>query len=141
MLSKRRSVASPKGRDFTTYIDEGSEIDGKFSFTGSVLVNGRLHGEIVARDNLIIGEKAVLHANIHGEYVQIHGEVTGSVNASTRLELMGNARVHGDVLAPVVIIEEGALLEGQCHMTSERPHEPTPAVAREYNVVPLKQPR
>lgn len=143
MLWKRRSVALPKGRDYTTYIDEGSEIEGKFSFSGSVLVNGHLHGEIISRDSLIVGEKAVVNASIQGDVVLISGEVVGAVSASTRLELLGNARVHGDVVAPVVIIEEGALLEGHCRMTHGRRPDSTPTPARDFTVVPLKreQPR
>ncbi|MBA3646584.1 MAG: polymer-forming cytoskeletal protein, partial [Gemmatimonadaceae bacterium] len=42
-----------------TVIAEGSEVEGKFTFTGTATVNGRLRGEIISNDSLIVGEKGV----------------------------------------------------------------------------------
>lgn len=119
----------------TTYIEEGSEIDGKMTFTGTVVLNGRLRGEIVSNDNLVIGEKGVVNANIRAGVVQISGEVVGNVVASDRVELKEKCRVYGDVSAPVVIIAEGALFEGQCAMTKGRPPEATQAPVRDLALV------
>ncbi|CAN5713790.1 hypothetical protein BH23GEM1_BH23GEM1_03550 [soil metagenome] len=123
----------------TTFIEEGSEIDGKFTFTGTVVLNGRLRGEIVSNDNLVIGEKGVVNANIRAGVVQISGEVVGDVVASARVELREKCRVYGDVSAPVVIIAEGALFEGQCRMTKGRPADAAQPAVRDLSVVPLKQ--
>jgi cytoskeletal protein CcmA (bactofilin family) len=119
----------------TTYIEEGSEIDGKMTFTGTVVLNGRLRGEIVSNDNLIIGEKGVVNANIRAGVVQISGEVVGNVVASDRVELKEKCRVYGDVSAPVVIIAEGALFEGQCTMTKGRPPETAQPPVRDLSLV------
>jgi cytoskeletal protein CcmA (bactofilin family) len=124
-----------KDAGHTTYIEEGSEIDGKMTFTGTVVLNGRLRGEIVSNDNLVIGEKGVVNANIRAGVVQISGEVVGNVIASDRVELKEKCRVYGDVSAPVVIIAEGALFEGQCTMTKGRPAEVTPAPVRDLSLV------
>ena len=121
-----------------TVIAEGSEVEGKFTFTGTATVNGRLRGEIISNDSLIVGEKGVVNASIHAGIVHISGEVVGDVNASERLELHDRCRVYGDVEAPIVIIEEGALLEGQCRMGRSRPAEPQP-LSRDPSVVPLKR--
>ncbi|MEO7647656.1 MAG: polymer-forming cytoskeletal protein [Gemmatimonadaceae bacterium] len=128
-----------KDGEHTTYIEEGSEIDGKFTFTGTVVLNGRLRGEIVSNDNLIIGEKGVVNANIRAGVVQISGEVVGDVVASDRVELRETCRVYGDVSAPVVIIAEGALFEGQCRMTKGRPAEASQPPVRDLSLVPIKQ--
>lgn len=119
----------------TTYIEEGSEIDGKMTFAGTVVLNGRLRGEIASNDNLIIGEKGVVTANIRAGIVQIAGEVVGNVVASDRVELKERCRVYGDVSAPVVIIAEGALFEGQCTMAKGRPPEVTQAPVRDLSLV------
>ena len=124
-----------KDAGHTTYIEEGSEIDGKMTFTGTVVLNGRLRGEIVSNDNLVIGEKGVVNANIRAGVVQISGEVVGNVIASDRVELKEKCRVYGDVSAPVVIIAEGALFEGQCTMTKGRPAEVTQAPVRDLSLV------
>ena len=63
----------------------------------------------------------------------VHGQVIGDVTASERVELKGTARVIGDVEAPVIAMEAGAVLDGQCRMTKEQPAEAPLA-----NVVPIK---
>src|SRR6185369_12294817 len=130
-----------KRGEYTTYLDEGSSIEGKFSFSGSVLLNGKLHGEIVSNDTLIVGDKGVVNANIRAGFVQISGSVTGNVFATERVELCANSRVYGDVDAPVVIIEDGAIFEGHCRMTKVRPADAALTPSRDASVVPLKAPR
>jgi cytoskeletal protein CcmA (bactofilin family) len=119
-----RSRKSPLGANgVTAFIDEGSEIEGKYTFSGVALVNGKFKGEIISSDTLIIGEKAVINATIRAGAVVISGEVVGGVLASERVEMKPSARVFGDVEAPVVVIEEGVLFEGHCRMTKGRPAE------------------
>ena len=139
MLWNKSGKASAKASDLTAFIDEGSEIEGKYTFSGTVMLNGRFRGEIVSNDSLIVGEKGVVNASIRAGVVMISGEVVGNVNASERVELRGNARVYGDVEAPVVVIEEGVLFEGHCRMTKARPVEVAQPPAREFSVVPLKR--
>jgi len=139
MLWNKSGKASAKASDLTAFIDEGSEIEGKYTFSGTVMLNGRFRGEIVSNDSLIVGEKGVVNASIRAGVVLINGEVVGNVNASERVELRGNARVYGDVEAPVVVIEEGVLFEGHCRMTKARPVEVAQPPAREFSVVPLKR--
>jgi cytoskeletal protein CcmA (bactofilin family) len=135
-----KSVKPAKDRDFTTLINDGTEIEGKVSFTGTVLLNGRVRGEIVSNDVLVVGERGAVNASIRASVVEISGEVVGNISASERIELHANCRVYGDIEAPVVVIDEGALLEGQCRMTKGRPKEvATISSTRDSSVVPLKR--
>ena len=114
-----------KSADLSAYIDEGSEIEGKYRFSGILMLNGKFSGEIQTADTLIIGEKGVVNAIVRAGTVIVSGEVVGNVNATERVELRGTARVFGDVEAPVVIVEEGVLFEGHCRMNKGRPEAPT----------------
>jgi cytoskeletal protein CcmA (bactofilin family) len=121
MFSKRNDKQAPvRTNDLSAFIDEGSEIEGKYTFSGTVMLNGRFKGEIISNDTLIIGEKAVIHASVRAGTVLISGEVVGNVLANDRVELRGTARVFGDVQAPSIIVEEGVVFEGHCRMT--KPH-------------------
>ncbi|MFQ5847990.1 MAG: polymer-forming cytoskeletal protein [Candidatus Methylomirabilales bacterium] len=135
MLWKSTRKPSSKHSGIMAFIDERSKIEGKYTFTGTgtVLLNGTLQGEVVTTDTLIVGEKAVINATIRAESVVIMGEVVGNVQANARVELKGSARVFGDLEAPVVVLEEGVLFEGQCHMAATRPDE----AARDSSVVPF----
>src|SRR5437773_2466819 len=134
----RNVKASPKSGDLTAFIDEGSQIEGKYTFDGTVMMNGHFSGEIHTKDTLIVGEKGVVNASIRAGTVVISGEVVGNVLASQRVELRGTARVFGDVEAPVVVVEEGVLFEGHCKMTKGRPAEV--ASGREHSVLHLRRP-
>src|SRR5437870_13819321 len=119
----RNVKASPKSGDLTAFIDEGSQIEGKYTFDGTVMLNGHFSGEIHTNDTLIIGEKGVVNASIRAGAVVISGEVVGNVLASERVELRGSARVFGDVEAPVGEGEEGVQFEGHRTMTESKPAE------------------
>jgi cytoskeletal protein CcmA (bactofilin family) len=139
VFKQKSSSVAPKKGEYSTVIDEGTQIEGKFSFTGAAMLNGRLQGEIVSNDTLVVGDKGIVNATIHAGYVQISGEVVGNVTASERVELCANSRVYGDVDAPVVIIEDGAVFEGHCRMHKPRVSDAVLPTAREAAVVPIKR--
>ena len=133
-----KAAVAVKNSDLSAFIDEASEIEGKYTFSGTVMINGKFKGEIVSNDTLIVGEKGVINASIRAGIVLISGEVVGNVLASERVELRGTARVFGDVEAPVIVVEEGVLFEGHCRMTKARPADAEP-VPRDLSVVALKR--
>jgi cytoskeletal protein CcmA (bactofilin family) len=141
MLWKKNGKAAPKGSDLTAYIDEASEIEGKYTFSGTVMLNGKFTGEISSNDTLIIGDKGVINANIRAGVVLVSGEVVGNILGIERVELRGSARVFGDVEAPVVVVEEGVLFEGHCRMTKSRPSDQPAVVSpqRDLSIVSLKR--
>lgn len=130
-----------RNSDLSAFIDEASEIEGKYTFSGTVMLNGKFKGEISSNDTLIIGEKGVIHASIHAGVVLISGEVVGNVRATERVELRGTARVIGDVEAPVVIVEEGVVFQGHCRMTTQPPAETQPAASsrRDFSLLPFQR--
>jgi cytoskeletal protein CcmA (bactofilin family) len=138
---KKAGKAAAKGNsDLSAYIDEASEIEGKYTFSGTVMLNGKFSGEITSKDTLIIGEKGVINASIRAGIVLVNGEVTGNILGGERVELRGTARVFGDVEAPVIVVEEGVLFQGHCRMTKGQTPETVPtSPPRDLSVVALKR--
>jgi cytoskeletal protein CcmA (bactofilin family) len=135
----RKKKAATKA-DLSAYIDESSEIDGKYTFSGTVMLNGKFTGEISSSDTLIIGEKGVVNASVHAGVVLVNGEVRGNILGGERVELRGSAKVYGDVEAPVVVVEEGVLFEGHCRMTKGSGADTsTLGPQRDLSVVALKR--
>jgi cytoskeletal protein CcmA (bactofilin family) len=126
---KNGGKAAGKGSDLSAYIDEASQIEGKYTFSGTVMLNGRFTGEIVSDDTLIIGEKGVVQANIRAGVVLVSGEVTGNITGGQRVELRGSARVFGDVEAPVIVVDEGVLFDGHCRMAKGKSQDAPVVVA------------
>jgi cytoskeletal protein CcmA (bactofilin family) len=136
-MFRRRGKGARRG-DLTAFIDEGSEMEGRYTFRGTVMLNGRFKGEISSNDTLVIGEKAVVHADVRAGRVLVSGEVTGNLRANERVELKRTARVYGDVEAPVVVVEEGVLFEGHCRMAKPSPVAEVPPT-RDVAVLPFKR--
>ena len=74
-----------------------------------------------------------MHATVRGVTIVVRGEVVGNVTATARVELKAGARVTGDIVAPVIVVEEGAVFDGRCRMAT-----PEAAEAAVAKVVPLK---
>ena len=136
MFSRRRKATGRGG--LTAFIDEGSEIEGTYTGSGVVMLNGKFKGEIASTDTLIIGDKAVINADLRAGRVLISGEVVGNVRATERVELKRTARVLGDIEAPILVVEEGVFFEGYCRMTRVAQTAEAPA-PRDVSVIPLKR--
>ena len=100
----------------SAFLGKGTRIVGKLTFEGSVRIEGQIEGEITAEDGLTIGEGAVVKAKINGTTIVVHGQVTGDIAARTRLELRAPSKVMGNISTPNLVIQEGAVFEGQCAM-------------------------
>ena len=134
-------LADLEGGRESAVLGKGTRISGKLSFEGAARIDGHVEGEISATGTLVIGEAALVNAQISGSSIVIHGKVTGDLTASKRLEIRAPGRLYGNVTTPSLIIEEGVVFEGHCSMgasegKSERKvtllaKEEAPAAARE----------
>ncbi len=107
VTARRRPAAARK--KLTAFLDEGSEIEGKYTFTGTVLLNGKFHGEIASQDTLIIGERGVVNATVRAGTLVVNGELVGNVTAAAGFAL-------GAVVLEVRradVTHRGALAKGQ----------------------------
>jgi len=95
------------------FISEGSELVGTCSFNGSVVVCGRVKGEVHATGTLTVGRTGRVEAQLRAPVVIVEGEVVGRIAAAERIELREHARVRGDLETPALVIEETAVFEGQ----------------------------
>ena len=97
----------------------GTEFEGRMTFDGAVRVDGKFTGEVQSKGMLIIGEKAVVRAEIQAGVVLVHGETHGTINAKSRLEAYPPAKIYGDIYSPILVLGEGVIFEGTSHMTGE----------------------
>jgi cytoskeletal protein CcmA (bactofilin family) len=95
----------------------GSVFEGKLHFEGQVRIDGTFTGEITTTDLLIIGEGAKVSATINCGSVEIKGDINGNVNASDSIVLRATARVQADIYAPSLVMDKGAVFEGNSRMT------------------------
>jgi cytoskeletal protein CcmA (bactofilin family) len=107
----RQASATPL--EARAYLDQGSKVS-KLSFEGPARIDGQIDGEISAKDSLMIGESAVVTAQIKAASIIVAGKVSGDITASQRIEIRPSAKVLGNLTSPVLVVHEGAVFEGHC---------------------------
>jgi cytoskeletal protein CcmA (bactofilin family) len=99
------------------FIGNGTTFTGEASFKGMLRVDGQVTGRITSEDGtLIVGNNGHVDANIEVAVATIHGTVNGDIIASKRIEIGRTSRVIGNIQAPTLVIEQGAVFEGTCRM-------------------------
>ncbi len=102
--------------DLNGFLDEGTEFSGELRFREVLRIDGRAKGRIVSDNTLIIGETGQVDAEIDCGVVSIRGRVSGQVRGRKRIELLAGCRVQARLVAPKLLIEDGAFFEGECQM-------------------------
>lgn len=102
-------------------LDVDAAMQGSLIFKDPVnlRINGRFEGTLNTKGNLMIGEQAVVNADIKGESIIIAGKVNGTVYALKELKLIAPAAVVGDIDTPLLSVAEGAMFDGTCRMLSK----------------------
>jgi cytoskeletal protein CcmA (bactofilin family) len=106
--------------DLNGFLDEGVEFSGELRFRDVLRIDGRARGRIVSDNMLIVGETGQVDAEIDCAVVSIRGRVSGQVRARQRIELLAGCRVEASLVAPKLLVEDGAYFQGDCQM-GERP--------------------
>ena len=102
-----------------TLVGHGTTLDGNLNVSSSMRVDGKILGEITCSDSLLVGKTGVVEASVKVKNATIGGRVVGDIEASEVVVLEGNSTVVGDVTTKKLIIEEGAVFNGTCHMGGE----------------------
>jgi cytoskeletal protein CcmA (bactofilin family) len=102
--------------EINALLGKGSEFEGKLTFEGTVRIDGVFSGQIFTEDVLIVGEGAVVKAEVEAGTIIINGSVTGNVRAKSSIEIHAPGRLKGNVVTPALQIDRGVIFEGSCQM-------------------------
>ena len=105
-----------KSGELNGFLDRGSSFKGELEFEDTMRIDGKFNGKIHSKNELIVGESAHIEGDIHVGRIAISGTVVGKIVADQRVEIHRNGKVYSDVETPALIIEEGAIFQGNCVM-------------------------
>jgi cytoskeletal protein CcmA (bactofilin family) len=98
-----------------------AELTGEFDFKGMVRVNGHIAGSVYSKTGtLIVDAEARVDATIDVAVAVIGGTVAGDIVARERVELGPSSRIYGNIWTRAIVIKDGAIFEGVCHMIDDR---------------------
>lgn len=123
-LAQPRAVAESESiaRDIkegrlSGFVGHGTTLTGDTNFQMMLRVDGHLTGTVSSDGGtLIIGSTGQVDANIAVAVANVNGAVNGDIIATERIQLGRTARVVGNIAAPKLTIEDGAVFEGTCAM-------------------------
>ncbi|MBU1366640.1 MAG: polymer-forming cytoskeletal protein [bacterium] len=107
------------GKREETFINIEASMTGNLKFNSPVnlKISGKFEGELETEGTLIIGEEADVKAKIiKGENITVLGTVKGDIVCSKRLQIFAPAKVTGNIQAPILVVNEGAMLKGHCQV-------------------------
>jgi cytoskeletal protein CcmA (bactofilin family) len=109
-------VSAPSSDSSTSSISKNAHWNGTLRSEGSIHIHGRADGELHSDTDLYVAEGAEVDASLHADSVVVAGLVRGKIEARSRLEVMPQGEVTGDVRSPKLIVHEGATISGQLKM-------------------------
>lgn len=117
-LFEGRKGGRADARESMTLIGEEAYFSGLLTAKGSLRVEGVVEGDVTDAVAVEIGKKGRVKGNIAAESVSVAGIVEGDVIASRRVELLSQSRVRGNLRSPSLSVQEGAVFDGSCAMSS-----------------------
>jgi cytoskeletal protein CcmA (bactofilin family) len=115
----KSAEGSKKGTSPMVVFGNTTSFNGHLRFTETLKIQGRFKGTIDAKGALIIDKGAVVETDhISASSLIVYGSVSGSIQASDKVDMFPGAEVRGDVKAARLRIADGVLFEGHCCMTS-----------------------
>ena len=101
------------------FVGNNTHLTGDASFKGMMRVDGHLSGRISSGDGtLIVSTNGLVEADVSVATAKIFGTVKGNITATGVVELGRTARVTGNIRTPSLVIEGGAVFDGDCRMTA-----------------------
>ena len=104
-------------------VGKNTKIMGDLDFTGGLLVDGKVIGNITACEDdnatITISENGFVQGEIQIPNIVINGVIEGNVYASNNVELAKNARVFGNVYYNLFEMAMGAEVNGNLVHVSE----------------------
>ena len=104
------------GDDNITLLAKGVHLKGEIRVEGTVRIDGRLEGEIHTKGQVIVGEDGLVQGIVAAGTVVSSGRIKATVTAVERVHLLKTAELIGEVRTPVLMMEEGAKLQGTTDM-------------------------
>lgn len=103
-----------------TIIGPSVKVEGNFVGEGNVIVEGIVSGSLKTNNNLRVGKEAKIKAEVEAANLFLAGEIRGNVKITEKTELTNSAKIFGNLETKVLLVEEGAIINGKCVMIQEK---------------------
>jgi cytoskeletal protein CcmA (bactofilin family) len=88
-------------------------IEGKIEGAGHVRIAGKFKGDVNVQGNLTIESGAQLTGEVRADAVIVGGELSGNIEAASRVELLQTGVLNGDLKAGSLTVAAGSKMRGR----------------------------
>lgn len=117
MLGKKESEDFDRSGDLNTIIGKGSVVEGNVKVQNSMRVDGRIKGQVMASDSIVVGKEGEIEGELRVKNIIIGGRVKGKIFASGKVVLEARSVFQGELKTAKLVIDDGATFDGTCSMT------------------------
>jgi cytoskeletal protein CcmA (bactofilin family) len=118
LFSKESNNSEQINVGFSVLVN-GTKVIGDVKSESDFRLDGSIDGSIECKGKLVVGQNGFVKGNILCENAEISGEVSGNVTTKDTLSLRTTSLVGGDINTKILIVEQGAVFNGKCSMTSK----------------------
>ena len=106
---------SADARSATTVIGRGTRIEGRVQFSGALLVEGSVHGDVRGEGKvpatLALGRQGSIVGSVAAVDVRSEGRIEGTVSAAGVVELLPDSTTSGELSYESLQVRRGAVLD------------------------------
>lgn len=110
IFSKTSKQAKPETG--TTVINTGTTFKGMIDTKGSIFIDGRFEGIIVASQDVIIGKNGEVLGEIRSKILTVNGLIDGLFDVE-QVNILGFGKVIGKIQYDDLLIEQNGIFEGE----------------------------
>jgi cytoskeletal protein CcmA (bactofilin family) len=118
--SKSGSSSASGGSHALNSIVQGTVVDGSVNSKSDFRVDGTIKGKLFCDAKVIIGPTGLVEGEIRCKNAMIEGKFEGILNVSEVLNIRESAKVSGDFTSNKLIVQSGAMVNGNCNMGGEK---------------------
>jgi cytoskeletal protein CcmA (bactofilin family) len=116
-ISVRESKPLVSTRDNSAAIGASIRIKGDVTGDENLIIQGQVEGTIkVQGHNVTISKTGKVSANIEANQIIVEGELHGDMFGEEKVIIRETGNVHGNIVAPRVTLEDGAMFKGSIEM-------------------------
>jgi cytoskeletal protein CcmA (bactofilin family) len=114
-FSKKDKITLDR-QSISTLISEGSILNGDLKAPAYARIDGRVTGDVVVDEGLILGEKGLVQGNIITKELVVYGTVNGNLQVNA-LEIKASGKITGEIKTQTLSVEYGGIYNGSLSMT------------------------
>jgi cytoskeletal protein CcmA (bactofilin family) len=103
-------------------IGPGIVIDGDISGSENLVIEGKVRGRIhLGAHEVTVGPSGEVSADISAKLIRVAGKIKGDLTGKEKVIISSTGNVHGNIVTPRMLLEDGAVFKGSIDMDPREP--------------------